>query len=125
MSIRVDSSGDFDKTRRFIDRVLKRDIFDKLDQYGRVGVDALAAATPVETGITSESWGYRVFNGRTRCGITWYNTNTVNGIPVVILIQYGHATRTGGYVEGRDFINPAIESVFEQIAADVWREVMS
>lgn len=100
-------------------------IFDNFDEYGRMGVEALRANTPVETGLTAASWDYRIIRDRKRPGIEWFNTNTVGGgnVPVVILLRYGHGTGTGGYVAGYDFINPSIEPVFEAIAEDFWREV--
>lgn len=122
--IGVQSSGDFGKTRNFINRMQNRDQYKILDKYGRMGVDALSEATPVETGETAGQWGYRTFSGRRRVGIVWYNDHiTDDGEYVVILLQYGHATGTGGYVEGRDFINPAIQPIFDQITADFVREV--
>jgi hypothetical protein len=121
--IGINSGGDFKDTKAFLERMQKGDIFAGLDRYGSIGVSALASATPVESSLTANSWGFRVLKDRKRPGIEWYNTNTAGDTPVAILIQYGHATGTGGYVEGRDFINPAIRPIFDQIAADVWREV--
>lgn len=123
--IGVRSTGNFDKTRAFINKVLKKDIYGNLESYARIGVDALSSVTPVDTGLTQLSWGYRIVRDRDRIGIEWYNTNAVNGTPVVILLQYGHGTGTGGYVAGFDFINPAMRPVFDQIADDVWKEVVS
>ncbi len=88
-----------------------------------MGVDALSSATPVDSSLTAKSWGYRVIKDRSRPGIEWYNTNIPGSTPVAILIQYGHATGTGGYVSGRDYINPAMRPIFDQIAVDVWKEV--
>lgn len=121
--IRVNSSGDFGKTRNWINKLQNREMYKILDKYGRIGVDALAEATPVESGLTAESWGYRTFSGRTRVGVVWYNDNIVDGNYVAILLQYGHATGTGGYVQGRDYINPAMQPIFDQIMADFAREV--
>lgn len=121
--IEVKSDGDFKKTTDFLNRLLKGDIFAGLERYGRVGVDALSSATPVDSRLTANSWSYRIIKDRSRPGIEWYNTNTAGSTPVAILIQYGHATGTGGYVAGRDFINPAIRPIFDQIVVDVWREV--
>lgn len=121
--IGANSPGDFKKTNAFLDRLRKGDVFKNFDRYGRLGVDALSSITPVDSSLTADSWGYRVIDDRERPGIEWYNTNLVEGIPVVILIQYGHATGTGGFVAGIDFVNPAIQPIFDQIAADVWREV--
>lgn len=103
-------------------KLLGKNIFASLDRYGQRGVEALAAATPVETGLTADSWEYEIVKSP-RPGIRWYNTNVVNGTPVVIMIQYGHGTGTGGYVYGRDFINPAMRPVFDTIAQDIWKEV--
>ncbi len=123
--IEITNSGNFEKTRAFIDRLLKGDIYGSLDRHGRLGVDSLSRATPVDSGLTATSWGYRIIKDRSHPGIEWYNTNSVDGTSVAILIQYGHATGTGGFVAGRDFINPAILPIFDQIAIDVWREVTS
>lgn len=112
------------KTEESLRKITRGDIYAELDRFGKEGVAALAAATPVDSGLTAQSWTYRVHKGK-RPGIEWYNTNEVNGhgIPIVILIQYGHATRGGGYVQGRDFINPAIKPIFDKIADNVWKKV--
>jgi hypothetical protein len=121
--IKITSRGDFKKTTDFLDRLKRREIYRDLNKYGRLGVEALSRATPRETGLTANSWHYRVFMGR-RPGIEWYNTNMTDvSVPVAILIQYGHGTGTGGYVAGRDFINPAMRPIFQQIADDVWKKV--
>lgn len=121
--IGVTSKGDFRKTKDFLNKMLRGDIFSDLDRYGQLGVEALAKATPVDTTLTANSWGYRVIKNKRRPGIIWFNTNKVNGTSVAILIQYGHATGTGGYVNGRDFINPAMRPIFDKIADDVWKKV--
>lgn len=123
--IGISSSGDFSRTNKFLSGLLRGDIYSDLDRYGKMGVEALAHATPVETGLTAKSWAYRIIKNKNRPGIEWYNTNVVSGTPVAILIQYGHGTGTGGYVEGRDFINPAMRPIFDQIASDIWRKVVS
>ena len=123
--ISFESSGDFRKTESFLTKLSKGDIFDVLDKYGRVGVAALAGKTPTATGLTSSSWSYVVEKKSGSYSITWTNANTVNGVPLVILLQYGHGTGTGGYVRGRDFINPAMRPIFDQIAEDVWKAVTS
>ena len=121
--IKITSKGDFKKTTDFLERLKRREIYRDLDNYGRMGVEALSRMTPVNTGLTANSWYYRVLVGR-RPGIEWYNTNrTASGTPVAILIQYGHGTGTGGYVGGRDFINPTMRPIFQQIADDVWKRV--
>lgn len=121
--ISITSKGDYKKTTDFLKRILQGDIYSDLNRYGQMGVDALSNATPVDTSLTSNSWGYRVIKDRKRPGIQWYNKNIESGIPVAILIQYGHATGTGGYVAGRDFINPAMRPVFDKIADDIWKKV--
>jgi predicted Zn-dependent protease len=94
-----------------------------LEQGGQRGVDALSAATPVRTGKTASSWAYRIGHEKGRYFIEWYNTHIEEGVNIAVIIQYGHATGTGGYVTGINYINPALEGVFNDIAADVWREV--
>lgn len=122
--IGITTKGDSTKTIKALERIFNGDIFSDLDRYGRMGVDALSRATPADSARTSVSWAYRVIKNRKRPGIEWYNTNTIDGgTPVVILIQYGHGTGTGGYVPGRDFINPAMRPIFDQIADDVWKKV--
>lgn len=123
--ITFESSGDFRKTESFLSKISKRDIFAALDKYGRAGVAALASATPVESGITAASWSYEVSSSRGSHSITWTNSHTVGGTPLVILLQYGHGTGTGGYVRGRDFINPAVQPIFDKIADEVWKAVTS
>lgn len=124
MPIRFVQKGNFSETKKFFERCKNLFHLGILDQYGREGVDALAMATPVRTGKTAASWRYRVVNNRTELRIEWINDNTtVDGIPIVVLIQYGHGTGRGGYVVGRDFINPAIQPIFDKIADDLWKEV--
>ncbi len=94
-----------------------------LDKYGREGVAALASATPVRTGKTAASWKYEIVNKNGTVRIIWKNTNIQNGVPIAVILQYGHATRNGGWVQGRDYINPAIQPVFDKIANEAWREV--
>lgn len=120
--IQITTKGDLKKTTDFLKRLQNKDIYSDLSRYGQMGVDALSRATPIDSRLTASSWKYRIIKGK-RPGIEWYNTNEVNGTPVAILIQYGHGTGTGGYVVGRDFINPAIRPIFEKISADVWKKV--
>ena len=116
--------GDFSKTENFLKKLTKNDIVSKLKKYGELGVQALANATPRDTGKTAESWTYRIVQTPRSIKLEWLNTNTTkDGIPIVIFIQYGHVTRSGGYVQGRDFINPAIRPIFDEIARNVWKEV--
>jgi hypothetical protein len=120
--IGITSRGDFRKTTTALTMLLRGDPYSNLTMYGEMGVEALSKATPVDTSLTANSWKYRIRKGK-RPGIEWYNTNEVNGTPVVILIQYGHATGNGAYIAGRDFINPAIKPIFDKIADDVWKKV--
>ena len=126
MPISFTSKGDFKRTEKFLNFLSKGQYLSRiLDRYGRMGVDALASSTPVESGITAASWGFKTSNNSQNWSITWYNTHVVSGRPLVIMLQYGHATGTGGYVQGRDFINPAIKPIFDKIADNVWKEVTS
>lgn len=119
------SKGSFRNTENFLNRMSKGNIFASLGSYGQKGVDALANATPHDSGLTAESWTYEVRKKRGLYQILWKNTHVEDGRPIAILLQYGHATRTGGYVQGRDYINPAIQPIFDQIANDVWKVVTS
>lgn len=121
--IRVKCTGDFNKTTEFLKRAQKLDVKSILDKYGRQGVIALSSATPQDTGKAAMSWGYEIKQGSNGSSITWTNSNIEGGIPVVVLIQYGHGTRNGGYVSGVDFINPAVKSIMDEIANEVWKEV--
>jgi hypothetical protein len=94
-----------------------------LDKYGREGVAALASATPVDSGLTASSWYYEIVRTNGSVTINFNNSNIQNGVPIAVILQYGHATGTGGYVQGRDYINPAIRPIFDRIANDAWREV--
>lgn len=115
--------GDFSKTMRYLERAKEVVHLGVLDKYGRAGVAALSSATPVDTGLTANSWYYETEHTATSAAITFKNSNIQNGVPIAIILQYGHGTRNGGYVQGRDYINPAIQPIFDQIAEEVWREV--
>ena len=117
--------GDFRKTKRFLKRASDNKILQKLDQYGREGVAALSAATPAESGKTASSWYYEIRRSGGSFSIHWNNSNVVDGVNIAVIIQYGHGTGTGGYVAGRDYINPAIRPIFDKIAENVWKEVTS
>lgn len=121
--ITVSSPGSFQKTEKFLSQMSKGDFFNFLEHYGAVGVDALSSATPVESGLTAHSWTYEVVKKPGQYSIVWHNTNVNDGLPIAILIQYGHGTGTGGWVEGRDYINPAIRPIFDQMADELWRQV--
>lgn len=111
------------KAKDRLERLKRGDHYRSLDKYGQMGVAALSRATPTETGLTANSWYYRIIKDEKHVRIEWHNSNVVDGVPIAILIQYGHATGTGGYVQGQDFINPAMRPVFEFIRADVWKKV--
>lgn len=115
--------GNFKKTRKFLKRCSNLQLDDLLDQYGKEGVEALARATPKDTGKTAASWSYAVHKSNGRIIITWSNSNIVDGVPIAVILQYGHGTRNGGYVEGVDYINPAMRPIFERIAQRAWGEV--
>ena len=115
--------GDFKKLTSFLERAKEKFDVGILDKYGREGVAALLSATPVDTGLTASSWYYKVENKNGIASIGFYNSNIQNGVPIAIVLQYGHGTGTGGYVKGRDYINPAIQPVFDRLAENAWREV--
>ena len=115
--------GDFSNLTRFLERAKNGVRIGELDKYGRAGVAALASATPVDTGLTASSWYYEVENSNGVAKIMFNNSNIQNGVPIAIILQYGHGTGTGGWVQGRDYINPAIQPLFDQIANNAWREV--
>lgn len=121
--IRVRQRGDYAKLTRYLERAKKGARLIDLDKYGKEGVFALASATPVDTGLTASSWSYKVFRNEGSARITFYNSNIQNGVPIAIILQYGHGTKNGGWVEGRDYINPALQPVFDKLANDAWREV--
>lgn len=116
--------GDFKKLDKYLKDVSKvaklKSVFDK---YGRAGVQALSSATPTETGLAASSWYYEIEQTSTSVKITFLNSDIEDGFPVAIMLQYGHGTGTGGWVEGRDYINPAIQPIFDKLAEDVWKEV--
>lgn len=122
--ISLEASGSTDAAEAWLKRIATNQIFGALSRFGDAGVSALASATPVESGTTSNSWTYEIIDDGKSWSIVWGNTNVVDGRPIAVLLQYGHGTRTGGYVEGRDFINPALAGIFDQIAAEAWKAVM-
>ena len=115
--------GDFSKLTRFLERAKETIRLGNLDKYGREGVAALASATPIDSGETANSWYYKIENKNGYASINFCNSNINKGVPIAIILQYGHGTRNGGYVQGRDYINPAIRPIFDKIADDAWREV--
>lgn len=121
--IKISAKGDWSRTNSFLERALNIIKLGELDKYGREGVEVLAAATPEDTGKTASSWYYKVSRTRAGAKIEWLNSSQNQGIPIVILLQYGHGFQNGGYVQGIDFINPALEPVFEEIANNAWKEL--
>lgn len=124
MGISFRHHGSFRKTEKFLKKAEKADFFTRLEQYGKEGVAALRSATPVDSGLTADSWTYEIHKTKDDCAIYWINNNVNKGVNVAIILQYGHGTGTGGYVQGIDYINPAIMPIFEKIAEDVWQEVI-
>ncbi len=121
--IKITSKGSFSNTFKLFDRLEEFLHISELDKYGREGVEALSLATPVDTGKTASSWKYDIVREEGQVSIVWSNTNIENGANVAILIQYGHGTKNGGYVVGRDYINPAMRPIFDKIANELWKEV--
>lgn len=117
------TSGSTDKTEAWLKRLAEGDIFASLEKYGQEGVDALSAATPVDTSETANSWYYEVVKDRESWSIIWGNSHVVDGRPIAVLLQLGHGTGTGGYVEGRDYINPALRPIFDRILAEAEKVV--
>lgn len=115
--------GDFSKTQRFLERAKGSVRLGILDKYGREGVNALASATPVESGETASSWSYEVSYDAKGATLTFHNSHINQGVPIAIILQYGHGTGTGGWVQGRDYINPAIQPIFDKLADEAWKEV--
>lgn len=115
--------GDFSKLTRFLERAKEAVHLGDLDKYGQAGVAALASATPADSGLTASSWYYKITNKNGSVTISFHNSNIQNGVPIAIILQYGHGTGTGGWVQGRDYINPAIQPIFDQIADSAWKEV--
>lgn len=115
--------GDFSKLTRFLEKAKNAVHLGILDKYGREGVAALASATPLDSGKTAISWYYEVQHGEGTASINFYNSNVNKGVPIAIILQYGHGTGTGGWVQGRDYINPAIQPIFDKIVEEAWREV--
>lgn len=115
--------GDFSKSMQFLSKAKGMDISSILNRYGKEGVSALASATPVESGITANSWYYEIEQTKGSATITFLNSHVNKGVPIAIILQYGHGTGTGGWVQGRDYINPAIQPVFDRIVDEAWKEV--
>ena len=123
--ITLKSHGTYSKTEMYLKKAANNSFYHSLSKYGEMGVKALQEATPKETGLTSESWSYRIEETGNSVRIIWTNSNRNKGVPIALILQYGHGTGTGGWVEGRDYINPAMQPVFDQIEREVWKEVTS
>jgi hypothetical protein len=121
--IKFRQKGDFSKVTKYFERVKKGINIKSLDKYGQQGVEALSSATPVDTGLTARSWYYEIKQEKGVVRISFCNSNIQNGVPIAIILQYGHGTRNGGWVTGRDYINPAIQPVFDEITKNAWKEV--
>ena len=115
--------GDFSNLSSYLERVKEKVKLGDLDKYGRAGVAALASATPVDSGLTANSWYYEIERQNGSVSIVFNNSNVNKGVPIAIILQYGHGTGTGGWVQGRDYINPAIQPIFDEIANNAWKEV--
>lgn len=123
MAVVIKHRGSFNNTRKFLTSVGKINFRNILDSYGQKGVIALASATPSDTGLTAKSWGYEIKINKGSFSLIWTNSNVVDGVPIAIILQYGHGTRNGGFVQGRDYINPALQPIFDKISEDLWQEV--
>lgn len=123
MKITFRHKGDLTKTQRFLNRAADAVRLGKLDKYGRMGVEALKQATPKLTGKTAESWDYEIVRNKDSVSIFWTNSNINDGVNIAVILQYGHGNQNGSYVEGTDYIRPAMKDVFKAIADDAWREI--
>lgn len=117
--------GNFNKTKKMLKKTLGRDYLSVLDRYGRVGVQVLSEATPKESGLTSSSWFYKIVEDKAKgtISIQWHNDNNNKGFNIAVMLQYGHATRNGGWVEGKDYINPALKPIFDHLAESAWKAI--
>ena len=115
--------GDFSKLTRYLEKAKNAVKIGDLDKYGREGVAALSSATPIDTGLTASSWKYEIEHRNGSVTISFLNTNIQSGVPIASILQYGHGTKNGGWVQGRDYINPAVQPIFDKIAENAWREV--
>ena len=121
--IKISQKGDFKKATSYLEKLKGAIQLSSFDKYGREGVNALSSATPVDSGKTASSWYYKIERTKNTISITFYNSNVNKGVPIAIILQYGHGTGTGGWVEGRDYINPAIQPIFDKMAEEAWKEV--
>ena len=121
--IKFEQKGNFSKSTNFLKNFTKSKLTKDLDKFGRKGVEALKSVTPIDTGLTASSWYYEIIEEKNSTKINFCNSNIQNGVPIAVILQYGHGTRNGGWVEGRDYINPAIQPIFDAIANNAWEEV--
>lgn len=119
----ITTRGNYNRTKKFLQKIEDQDYYKRIESYAERGRKALADATPKKTGKTANSWEYEIRRSNSGLRINYYNTNLNNGVNIAIILQYGHGTGWGGYVEGKDYINPAIKPIFDQLAEDIWREV--
>lgn len=121
--ITIKQRGSFDKTARYLNKLKSAELFAVLNKYGEIGAHALSVGTPIDSGITASSWSYSIKVEPGYYSIRWHNSNYVGDTPLAVMLQYGHGTGTGGYVEGRDYINPAIQPIFDRMSAEIEEEV--
>lgn len=121
--ITIKQQGDFSNLNKFLEKAKEVAKLGDLDKYGRQGVQLLASVTPKDTDLTANSWSYKIERSEGKVSLIFLNSNIQNGVPIAIILQLGHGTRNGGYVQGRDYINPAIQPLFDKIANDAWKEV--
>lgn len=121
--VKLSQKGDFKNAEKFLKKSLGNDWMKVLDQYGREGVSALSQSTPKDTGLTASSWSYEITKKNGVIALTWKNSNVNKGVNIALIIQYGHGTANGGYVQGRDYINPALQPIFDKLAEQAWKEV--
>lgn len=121
--IHLKSTGNYKKATLYLERLKEAFNIGVLDRYGEKGVAALSSATPFDSGLTASSWGYEIEHNKNSVTLRFTNSNINDNCPIAIILQYGHGTRNGGYVEGRDYINPAIQPIFDEIADELWKEV--
>lgn len=123
--IRINQRGSFNKTEKLLKKSFGRDYISVLQKFGQQGVSALSAATPLDSGMTAISWSYEIVQENDSISVVWKNSNENKGVNIAIILQYGHGTRNGGYVSGRDYINPALQPIFDKMADAAWMEVTS
>lgn len=121
--ISIKQRGDFKETEKLLKKSLGRDYISVLEKYGQQGVSALSASTPIDSGLTASSWSYKIIQNESGFSVSWENSNVQKNVNIAIILQYGHGTRNGGYVSGRDYINPALQPIFDKMADAAWKEV--